>query len=236
MFSHTWLYTTNHRRISIKYFLFIFLSASIGTFLASLIRSEMAYPGAGVLYGDSIQYLTVVTGHGVVMVFFMIIPLLFGGFANLLLPLQLGVRDVASPRLNSSSFWFLPGGLIMLGHLICTEKKYHKLNCFNLIEAQALLKQQFFLDLLRLETLLIGIYGISAKYYDADKINDPKSKDIMSHFNFTFTNIKSNYTGFKLNKIYFKDAIVLDNVVLNKLTKACYSWFQDPNWVFFLDP
>lgn len=148
LFNNTWLYTTNHRRIAMKYFTFIIVSGLLGTFLASLIRSEMAYPGAGILYGDSIQYLTIVTGHGVIMVFYMIIPLLFGGFSNLLLPLQLGVRDVASPRLNSSSFWFLPGGLIMLGHLICTEKKYQKLNCFNIIEAQALLKQKFFFDLI----------------------------------------------------------------------------------------
>lgn len=148
LFNFTWLYSTNHRRIAIKYFLFIMLSGSLGTFLASIIRSEMAYPGAGVLQGDSIHYLSVVTGHGVIMVFFMIIPLLFGGFANLLLPLQLGVRDVASPRLNSSSFWFLPGGLIMLGHIVCTEKKYNKLGFYNLIEAETLLKEKFFFDML----------------------------------------------------------------------------------------
>ena len=47
-------------------------------------------------------------------------PTLFGAFGNFLLPTQLGVHDVAFPRLNSA-FWFLPGGLIMLVHLVCIE-------------------------------------------------------------------------------------------------------------------
>jgi heme/copper-type cytochrome/quinol oxidase subunit 1 len=72
--------------------------------LATLIRLEFAYPGAGVFVGDSLQYLSLATAHGVIMVFFMIMPLLFGAFANFLLPTQLGVHDVAFPRLNSAAF------------------------------------------------------------------------------------------------------------------------------------
>jgi len=64
----------------------------------------MAYPGVGILAGDSIQYLSVVTAHAVIMVFFMIMPCLFGAFGNYLLPTQLGVHDVAFPRLNSAAF------------------------------------------------------------------------------------------------------------------------------------
>jgi len=86
--------------------------------LATIIRLEMAYPGVGILAGDSLQYLSVVTAHAVIMVFFMIMPLVFGSFGNFLLPTQLGVHDVAFPRLNSAAFWFLPGGLIMLGQLV----------------------------------------------------------------------------------------------------------------------
>jgi cytochrome c oxidase subunit 1 len=56
--------------------------------LATIIRLEMAYPGVGILAGDSLQYLSVVTAHAVIMVFFMIMPLLFGAFANFLLPTQ----------------------------------------------------------------------------------------------------------------------------------------------------
>jgi len=89
--------------------------------LATIIRLEMAYPGVGILAGDSLQYLSVVTAHAVIMVFFMIMPLLFGAFGNFLLPTQLGVHDVAFPRLNSVAFWFLPGGLIMLCQLVCLD-------------------------------------------------------------------------------------------------------------------
>ena len=52
--------------------------------LATLIRLEFAYPGVGVFAGDSLQYLSTATAHGVIMVFFMIMPLLFGAFANFL--------------------------------------------------------------------------------------------------------------------------------------------------------
>jgi heme/copper-type cytochrome/quinol oxidase subunit 1 len=72
--------------------------------LATLIRLEFAYPGVGIFAGDSLQYLSLASAHGVIMVFFMIIPLLSGAFANFLLPTQLGVHDVAFPRLNSAAF------------------------------------------------------------------------------------------------------------------------------------
>jgi len=108
--------------------------------LATIIRMEMAYPGIGILAGDSLQYLSVVTAHAVVMVFFMIMPLLFGAFANFLLPTQLGVHDVAFPRLNSAAFWFLPGGFVMLAQLICLDRRFQRMGCFNLREIQTLLQ------------------------------------------------------------------------------------------------
>jgi len=115
--------------------------------LATIIRAEMAYPGLGILAGDSLQYLSVVTAHGVIMVFFMIMPLLFGAFGNFLLPTQLGVHDVAFPRLNSAAFWFLPAGLIMLCQLVCLDRRYQRMNCFNVRELQVLLRGRFFTDL-----------------------------------------------------------------------------------------
>ena len=112
--ANNWIYTTNHKRIAVNYFFFVKFAGIVGSVLATIIRLEMAYPGVGILAGDSLQYLSVVTAHAVVMVFFMIMPLMFGAFANFLLPTQLGVHDVAFPRLNSAAFWFLPAGLIML--------------------------------------------------------------------------------------------------------------------------
>jgi len=115
--------------------------------LATIIRLEFAYPGVGILAGDSIQYLSIATAHGVIMVFFMIMPAVFGAFGNFLLPTQLGVHDVAFPRLNSAAFWFLPGGLIMLCQLVCVDRRYQRMNCFNIRELQGILKRKFFTDL-----------------------------------------------------------------------------------------
>jgi hypothetical protein len=115
--------------------------------LATVIRMEFAYPGVGILAGDSIQYLSIATAHGVIMVFFMIMPAIFGAFGNFLLPTQLGVHDVAFPRLNSAAFWFLPGGLIMLCQLVCVDRRYQRMNCFNIRELQGILKRKFFTDL-----------------------------------------------------------------------------------------
>jgi len=111
--------------------------------LATIIRLEMAYPGVGILAGDSLQYLSVVTAHAVIMVFFMIMPLLFGAFANFLLPTQLGVHDVAFPRLNSAAFWFLPAGLLMLVQLVCLDRRYQRMNCYNIREIQTILKSKY---------------------------------------------------------------------------------------------
>lgn len=99
--------------------------------LATLIRMELAYPGVSIFMGDGIKYLMISTLHGIIMVFFMIIPLIFGAYGNYLLPLQLGVHDVAFPRMNSAAFWFLPAGLIMLCQLLSLDKRYHIVNCFS---------------------------------------------------------------------------------------------------------
>jgi hypothetical protein len=74
-------------------------------------------------------------------------PAIFGAFGNFLLPTQLGVHDVAFPRLNSAAFWFLPGGLIMLCQLVCVDRRYQRMNCFNIRELQGILKRKFFTDL-----------------------------------------------------------------------------------------
>ena len=71
----SWIYTTNHKRIAVNYFHFVTLAGIAGMSLATVIRLEFAYPGVGVLAGDSLQYLSIATSHGVIMVFFMIIPL-----------------------------------------------------------------------------------------------------------------------------------------------------------------
>lgn len=112
--------------------------------LATIIRLEMAYPGVGILAGDNAQYLSIVTAHGVIMVFFMAMPMLFGFFGNFLLPTQMGVHDVAFPRMNSAAFWFLPASLLALCQLVCVDRRYQRMNCFNIRELQGLLRNRFF--------------------------------------------------------------------------------------------
>ena len=99
-----WVLTTNHRKLGLLYFAFVGLAGLAGLVLATVIRIELAYPGQQVLMANAEQYLTLASVHGIVMVFFFIIPAIFGAFGNFLLPLQLGIRDVAFPRLNSLLF------------------------------------------------------------------------------------------------------------------------------------
>ena len=79
-----------------------------------MIRLELAYPGSHFFKGDSIKYLQVITGHGLIMVFFVVIPIIFGFFANFFIPYHVGSKDVAYPRLNSIGFWILPVGFFIL--------------------------------------------------------------------------------------------------------------------------
>jgi len=172
---NNWMYTTNHKRIAVNYFWFVIFAGIVGMVLATIIRLEMAYPGVGILAGDSLQYLSIVTAHAVIMVFFMIMPLMFGAFGNFLLPTQLGVHDVAFPRLNSAAFWFLPAGLIMLCQLVCLDRRYQRMNCFNIREVQALLKGRFFNDLVNSHDHRVFLnktaIGLRFKTNNLDSIN-----------------------------------------------------------------
>lgn len=79
-----------------------------------MIRLELAYPGSHFFKGDSIRYLQVITAHGLIMVFFVVVPIIFGGFANFLIPYHVGSKDVAFPRLNSMGFWLSPVAFILI--------------------------------------------------------------------------------------------------------------------------
>lgn len=197
---NSWIYTTNHKRIAVNYFNFVLVAGTAGMSLATIIRLEFAYPGVGILAGDSIQYLSIATSHGVIMVFFMIMPAVFGAFGNFLLPTQLGVHDVAFPRLNSAAFWFLPGGLIMLCQLVCVDRRYQRMNCFNIRELQGILKRKFFTDLVNTndhrELFDKSIIGLRFKSNNHLSINH----DMALMYNFGTTNTpKSKYTLFDNN-------------------------------------
>jgi cytochrome c oxidase subunit 1 len=105
----SWLFTVDHKRIGIMYGVAALFFFAIGGFEALLIRTQLARPGEKVLSAD--LYNQVFTMHGVTMIFMVVMPL-SAAFANYLIPLQIGARDVAFPRLNAFSFWcFLAGAL-----------------------------------------------------------------------------------------------------------------------------
>ena len=108
------IYTINHKRIALNYFYFSMWTGWSGALLATMIRLELAYPGSTFFQGDSIRYLQVITAHGLIMVFFVAVPIIFGGFANFFIPYHVGSKDVAYPRLNSIAFWILPNGYLLL--------------------------------------------------------------------------------------------------------------------------
>ena len=107
----SWLFTVDHKRIGIMYgaaALFFFV---IGGFEALVIRTQLAAPDQEIISAD--LYNQVFTMHGVTMIFLVVMPIA-SAFANYLVPLQIGARDVAFPRLNAFSFWcYLAGGIFL---------------------------------------------------------------------------------------------------------------------------
>ncbi|MBO7935462.1 aa3-type cytochrome oxidase subunit I [Streptomyces antibioticus] len=111
-----WLTTTDHKKIGHLYLITSFGFFLIGGVMALLMRAELARPGLQILTNE--QFNQLFTMHGTIMLLLFATPS-FAGFANELMPLQIGAPDVAFPRLNMLSYWlFLFGGLIVLGSLL----------------------------------------------------------------------------------------------------------------------
>ena len=109
----SWIFSTDHKRIGLMYLAGVVAFFLVGVILGVLIRLELIAPGPTIVTAQT--YNALFTVHGVVMIFLFIIPGIPASFGNLVLPIQLGARDVAFPRVNLLSWWlYVIGAIIVL--------------------------------------------------------------------------------------------------------------------------
>src|ERR1700732_3152125 len=109
----SWLFTTDHKRIALLYLISITFFFFIGGFFALLIRLELLTPASDLVQADT--YNKLFTMHGMVMVFFFLIPSIPAVLGNFLVPLMIGAKDLAFPKINLLSWYlYIIGGVMML--------------------------------------------------------------------------------------------------------------------------
>ena len=114
----SWLFTTDHKRIGILYLLSISFFFALGAIAAGLIRLSLVVPNGSIFTNDF--YDKLFTLHGVIMVWFFLVPSIPNTFGNFLIPIMIGARDVAFPRLNLLSWYVYMGGALFTLAVILT--------------------------------------------------------------------------------------------------------------------
>jgi cytochrome c oxidase subunit 1 len=113
---HYFTFNIDHKVIGIQYLVTAFFFYLVGGVMALVMRAELATPNADLV--DPNVYNALMTNHGTIMIFLWIVPAAIGGFGNYLVPMMIGARDMAFPKLNALAFWItVPAGLLIIGSL-----------------------------------------------------------------------------------------------------------------------